>query len=798
MLAAMFYHHLKFFIRKVRKDSCSYFLSHLGLVIGLTMLTVISTYVFLEFTTGTYVNDHQRIYRINTGDGQAEYALNYGYLKQKLTTEFPEVQATTRIMQVLGQSVFRVEDQTFNIAEQTAYYVDEDFLDVFELPLVKGSRNTALNKPNAIVITESFASRLFGTHNPIGEIIENIDDISSQQLIVTAVLKDLPSTSHFQFDYIQSGHTIDYWGHLGELKSGTRNYVYYKAKKDINPKVFDLKLAANFPEIAQEKFELISRPIANIHLDSVAEYENVKTSNKEQIILIGLGGFLLFIAAFINYLIIHMAQLVDRSREFGLKKTMGISSSQWIAQLVVESVSSVLLVALIVVLSTYYLNLYILSDALGIDLFSTIDTRHWLFFGLLLLTLAMTTVALSILKLKIQFTTSSRSSDVVSTRTNSGSTSQLSLLAQFCFTLLIICGSYFVWQQLRHLQSLDLGYSSSWRINITRSTDMTHDTWNSFKSKLTAIPGIQNRGSSLHEWAGKIYWGNYVKVSSGDMRDSVGLVMKSNYISDGLIPTLGLELLSGRNFDSRIAQDTFNILINETAAEKLGIDEIVGKEFRSQDFGDKSGQIIGVVRDFHFETMDKQIEPMALFFLHDNYWKENLIVQVNSRGVENSLASIEKVWNDSGIISPFEYTFLDQFQARLFEREAQRAQFMGITASCSILVALIGLIGLVSFQNKRRSKELSLRKVFGASVSDLLMMINKTYALLIGVSIILSIPIAYLAVSQWLDDYAYRITPTVWDFMLVAAGVLMVSLVTVSLQSWQTATSNPTDVLRSE
>lgn len=189
---------------------------------------------------------------------------------------------------------------------------------------------------------------------------------------------------------------------------------------------------------------------------------------------------------------------------------------------------------------------------------------------------------------------------------------------------------------------------------------------------------------------------------------------------------------------------------------------------------------------------------MVLFFLHDDYWKENLIVQLNSQSIDHSLAGIKKVWNESGIISPFEYTFLDQFQARLFKRETQSAQFMGITASCSIMVALIGLIGLVSFQNKRRSKELSLRKVFGASITDLLMMINKTYATLIGLSIVISVPVAYWAVSQWLQGYAYRISPTIWDFGLVIAAVILVSLITVSLQSWKTAHSNPTDVLRSE
>ncbi|MEM8893132.1 MAG: ABC transporter permease [Bacteroidota bacterium] len=795
----MFSHHLRFFIRKVGKDLSSYLLSHFGLVIGFSVAILLGTYIYKEFTTGTYVDNYERIYRINTVDPQVESALNYGYLKPMLVNDFPEVEHATRIMQLLGQSVFRVEDRTFNIAEQTAFFVDKDFLDVFELPVVSGSRNIALNKPNAIVLTESFAYRLFGTKDPVGEIIEEVSDEGSQHLIVTAVLQDLPITSHLQFDFIQSGHTLgSFWDYLGELESGTRNYIYYKAKENTDPRTLDQKFAANFPEIAQQKYELISRPIANIHLDSVAKYEHAKTSNKEQIILIGFGGLLLFIAAFINYVIIHTTQLMDRSKEFGIQKTMGISSSQWIAQMIVESVISALTVGIVAVLCAYYLNAFMLSDSLGVDLFAIITTKHWLVFGLLLLILATTTVASSILKLKVQFTQTSRSSAVISTHTNKGASSKLSLIVQFSFALLVICGSYFVWQQLRHLQSLDMGYTSSWRINITRTADTSHDTWNSFKSKLTAIPGIENKGSSLHEWAGKIYYPDHIKVSSGDMRESVGLMMKSNYISDGLIPTLGLELLSGRNFDSRLAKDTFNILINETAAKKLGINEIVGKGFRSYDFGDKSERVIGVVKDFHIETMDKEIEPMALFFLHDDYWKENLIVQLNSRSIDNSLVDIKKAWEESGIISPFEYTFLDQFQARLFERETQNAQFMGITASCSILVALIGLIGLVSFQNKRRSKELSLRKVFGASISELLLMINKSYLMLVGASILLSTPVAYYGVNQWLDGYAYRITPSVTDFIVVVLGVIIVSVTTVSLQSWRTAHTNPTDVLRGE
>ncbi len=796
----MFFHHLKFFVRKVRKDGFTYLLSHLGLVIGLCTLILLGTYIYQEFTVGTYVKNHERIYRLNTQlhrGGATEFALSFGYLKEKLVSDFPEIEAATRIMQSQGQSVFRVEDRTFNIAEGTAFYVDEDFLDVFELPVSNGNRNTALSRPDAIVLTESFATRLFGTRDPIGAIIENIQQEGNQNLVVTAVLEDLPTTSHFQFDYILSGQTLGYWDYLATLEAVLGNYVYYKAHSPVNTSMFDEELLSRTPEISPSHWGLISLPLASIHFESEGQFEHARTGNSDQLLLIGFAGLLLFVASFINYLIIHMSQLIDRSGEFAIKKAMGISSRQWLGQFVVESISSIALISLGAIVCAYYFDQLFLADTLGNRLFTTISVNQLVFFGALTLMMAIITMTFSILKLRSQFGLSLKNRSLT-TKASKGLKNQISLLVQFSFTLLILCGSYFVWQQLRHLQSIDMGYSGEWRINITRSSDTSHGIWTNFKNSLSTIPGVKSQGSSLYEWAGSMYNTGRVKITSDQIQDSLWVRVKYNYISDGLLPTLGLDLISGRNFNQEYAEDTFNLLVNETAAKAFGTEEIVGKRFESSVFDDRSGKVIGVVKDFHVESIEQEVAPMVLFFHHQDLWKENLIVQVNEKNLRQTLDAVQAVWNESGVISPFEYTFLDQFQARLFERETQNAQFMGITASCSIMVALIGLIGLVSFQNKRRSKELSLRKVFGASVSQLLLMINKKYLILIGLSIVISVPVAYWAVSQWLQGYAYRISPTIWDFGLVIAAVILVSLITVSLQSWKTAHSNPTDVLRSE
>ncbi|MEQ8714267.1 MAG: FtsX-like permease family protein, partial [Cyclobacteriaceae bacterium] len=315
-----------------------------------------------------------------------------------------------------------------------------------------------------------------------------------------------------------------------------------------------------------------------------------------------------------------------------------------------------------------------------------------------------------------------------------------------------------------------------------------------------ALPGIKKSGGALYKWIDSDYNSTGIKVASGSINKSDSTIVRVvyNYVDDQFLSTLGMELVEGRNFNREFAEDTFNIIVNEAAVRAFGHSDIVGKDFYSWIFNENSGKIIGVIKDFHFQSMDKKVPPVVLFFLSQNLWKENLVLNLNSQAFKSTIDRLSNHWDEYGMTGPFEYTFLDQYQANLFKRETQSARFMGITATCSILVALIGLIGLVSFQNKRRSKELSLRKVFGASVSQLLLMINKTYLILIGLSIVISVPVAYWAVSQWLQGYAYRISPTIWDFGLVIAAVILVSFITVSLQSWKTAHSNPTDVLRSE
>lgn len=803
MLAAMFYHHLKFFIRKVRKDIFSYSIGYLGLIIGLSVLSLLGIYTHQQFNHGKYTPDHERIYRANSLlDRQGtliEFALSFGFLVDKLVSDFPEVESATRMMTIQSQSVFRVGERILSMTEGHGFYVDESFFEVFNLPLVYGSNSGILDSPDAIILTASFAKQLFGEENPLGQVVEDVWDEGADQLIVKGVIDDLPINAHFQFDYLISGRALGYWDSMTRPNVGSSNYVYYKTSASIDPEDLDQRIISSLSTFQKKPTLIKSIPLADIHFATPVLFEHTSTADKEQITLIGFAGILLFLASLINFLVIHLSQLIDRSKEFGIKKAMGISSGQWVGQLLVESFMSVFVIAGASVVLSYFLHRLFFVDMIGQDIFSILQLNHIQVFTSVVLIILLSILLFSALKLHAQFGSVLSKQSTIGFAQHKGLLSdRVMLFIQYAFVMLSIIGSYFVWKQLAYMQSLPMGYQTEWKINTTRPQDATHTTWNKFKQALSQSPRVIKSGSSLEKWLGSDYNSTPIRVLTGDAADTIYIQVHYNYIDDQLIPTLGLELVEGRNFDRKFASDTFNILLNETAAKAFGHGTIIGNNFESRVFRERSGKVIGIVKDFHFQSMDKEIPPVALMFHHPGYYKENMVIQLSHANITQALDDVEAAWNESGIISPFEYTFLDQFQAKLFEREAQSAQFMGVTASCSILVALIGLIGLVSFQNKRRSKELSLRKVFGASVSDLLMMINKTYTLLIGVSIILSIPIAYLAVSQWLDDYAYRITPTVWDFMLVAAGVLMVSLVTVSLQSWQTATSNPTDVLRSE
>ncbi len=797
----MLIHHLKFFVRKIKKDLVSYFLGYTGLIVGLSMFTLLGIYSHQQFSHGRYVSDHERIYRANVQlerqGNISEFALGYGFLVDVLTSDFPEVESATRLMRIQSQSIFRVGERMLSIEEGNGFYADEYFFEVFDMPTISRSKTNMLRTTNAIVLTESFAKRLFGDQDPVGQVVEDVWGDGSHDLLVTGLIKDLPNHSHFQFEYLITGSVLGYWDYLTRPNVGNANYIYYKTVHPIDPATFDEKLAASASKIQKKPTSINSVALSDIHFAAPVLFEHTTTADKEQIILISFAGILLLFTSIINFLMIHLSQLIDRTKEFRIKKAMGISSGQWVSQLFVESFLAVLIIAVSAVITTYYLHQYFFSDMIGKEWAVIMEFELILGTIMVILMILLIIFISSIIKLHTQFRSTNPDHTRVITSRKGGVVQHVTLTVQFSFVMLTIVGSYFVWKQLNHLQDLPMGYQTDWKINVTRPQDAKHSTWGNFKQSLSQSPSVTKSGSSLNKWMASDYNSTPLRVLTENPTDTSFVQVQYNYINDQLISTLGLEILDGRNFDRNYATDTFNILLNETAAKAFGYD-VIGKDFESKIFDERSGKVIGIVKDFHFQSMDKAIPPVALMFHRQDLYKENLVIQLSKKNIQESINNVEAAWNQSGIISPFEYTFLDQFQARLFERETQNAQFMGITASCSILVALIGLIGLVSFQNKRRSKELSLRKVFGASVRDLLLMINRSYLTLVGLSVLLSLPIAYWAVSQWLNSYAYRISPSVMDFMIITSGVLLVSLLTVSIQSWKTANTNPTDVLRSE
>ncbi|MEQ8713502.1 MAG: ABC transporter permease, partial [Cyclobacteriaceae bacterium] len=467
----MFFHHLKFFVRKVRKDFFPYSINLLGLIIGLSMLSLLGLYTHRQFTYGTFAPDHQRIYRVHllssrAGD-EVEFALSYGLLAEKLMEEFPQVESATRLMKTQGESVFRVNDQEFNIAEGTAFYIDQNFFNVFDLPLLAGSKEVALNQPNAIVISKSFAVKLFGDEDPMGQMVQNVWGEDSQSLIVTGVLQDLPNNSHFQFDYLLSGRTMgETWDYLAGLNSGNSSYVYFKSDQPISKEIFDNTLSKSVADLLQKPIKLKSLNLAEIHFHTPALFEHASTSNRDQIILIGAAGLILFLASFFNSLTIHFSQLLDRRKEFGVRKALGISKTTWISQFLTESFISMLLVAIASIITAYYFHIFFFSGIMGENLLQQVTGLHWVFFLGVIMFMNLVTCSISLLRLKSY--SGHVSVDVSSDKRTNSSQNHFMLVAQYSFAMLTVIGSYFVWQQLNHLQNLDIGYQSEWRINIAR------------------------------------------------------------------------------------------------------------------------------------------------------------------------------------------------------------------------------------------------------------------------------------------------------------------------------------------
>ncbi|MDX1939042.1 MAG: ABC transporter permease [Saprospiraceae bacterium] len=791
----MWKNYIKIAFRNMAKHRGYTVINIAGLAIGVTVCFLLSLWVKDELSYDRFHSNAEHIYRAlwkaRFGDNEWNIPLVPVPIAPTLEKEFPEVETTTQF--IYGGSTFK--KGTEFVREQNIAFADNRFFDVFTVQFISGDPKTALEEPDAIVLTQESAEKYFPDQNAIGKTIERNDGVLFK---VTGIVKDFPAQSHFHFGFLLPLKTLSIVEQRKDQWGSATVYTYLKLRPGSDANALNEKFQAYVDKnIVDEAFRTGSnytsfplQSLLDIHLKSNLETELETNGNLSYIYLFGIIGFIILLLACINFVNLATARSMTRAREVGVRKVLGSQRSQLIRQFFAESF---LYVAIAVIITGLLANLLLpaFNDFTGKTL--TIDFLNSPFvlallagFALLVTLLAGSFPAfflssfapLSVLKgsvVKIGGKEFLRKGLVVT---------------QFCISTALIVGTLVVWKQLDFLQNERLGFNKEQVLVIDRASALGQN-YNAFLDKLRGLPQVV-KASATQFLPGREFSSSvFVPEQPSNYKETS---LTFNFADEQFVEALKLEMVEGRNFSRDLASDSSAFLINETAAKALGWDKPIGRQLNYSNF--IQGPVIGVVKDFHFESLHHEMKPLII--LHSRWNNPLIAVRLQAGNMNNAIANIQNAWKEFAPTSVFEYTFLDEDYQQLYEKEQRMGQVFIAFSILAIFIACLGLFGLSAYIAEQRTKEIGIRKVLGASVAHIAAMLSKDFVKLVIIAAVIAFPLAWWGMSKWLEDFAYRTSIEWWMFVVAGIGALMIAILTVSFQAIRAAVSNPVESLKSE
>jgi putative ABC transport system permease protein len=790
----------------------------LGFSIGLACAFMIGIYVYKELSYDRYHTQAERIYRITetiqtdgVGEASASVPIPVG---PTLKEDFPHlIKASARFFNFSAPSLALEYTPEKRFNEQRLFFTDQDVFAVFDFTMLEGNKHTSLIEPNSIVLTETMARKYFGTEQALGKTLRFED---RHDLKVTGVLADVPATSHFVFDFLVSFNTLNTILHETQRTGWFWNPAYtYLLLADNTTRTRETLeqqlpgfVAKYFPEIIKKGTQLGLQALTNIYLCSRFDYEIQPVSNMLYVYIFSLIGMFILIIASINFMNLTTARSANRAKEVGVRKVLGSQKKQLIIQFLSEatflSVVALTLALGIVAVSIPLLNRFSGKDlSLGqaeLSLFLPAGLLIALFVGLLSgVYPAFYISAFSPLRVLKGFS---------ATKSGKGVVLRKSLVVlQFSLSILLIVGTMVAYFQLQHLQNASLGFNKEQVliVPITRSKLSTIEDYESFKKRLLQNSRIRSI-TAMEEVIGKGHnTGSY--RPEGKTED---LLMSRLFVRHDFTQTFDIPILAGRGFSEEFksSPNTRYVMINEALVKYMGWESpeaAVGKrmaEFR-RDTVVFTTRVAGVVKDFHITSLHQDIKPLVLEGPPTNnsqnqFFIKFMAVKVAPGQVSDVIAFIEKEWNSTVTDRAFEYSFLDESLNRQYQAEVKFGGVSLVFTLLAIFVACLGLFGLATFTAQQRTKEIGIRKVLGASVSSITLLLSVDFLRLVLLSVVIASPVAYYAMYRWLESFAYRIAIPWWVFLAAGIVALTVAIVTISYQSIKAALSNPVKSLRNE
>ncbi|MDX9728034.1 MAG: ABC transporter permease [Bacteroidales bacterium] len=781
-------------IRSIARHKVFTFLNIAGLAIGMSASLLILLWIQDELSYDKFNTKAENIYRVEEDQfysGERYHVTVTPHPSGPVWKEkIPEIVEQTRL-NMLPRILFRYEDKVF--FESSIAASDSGLFNMFTLPLLRGDPATALSAPYSIVLSEKLAEKYFGDTNPLGKTVtlEN-----KYQFMVTGVMKEIPDNSIFTFEGVipysflrEIGAVSDSWGN-----NSIRTFVELAKGSDIesvNKKLTDVVL--EYHPTTTTKFSVF--PFLDIHLHSQFGFKETKGPVTVIYIFSLIALFVLLIAC-INFINLSTAKASSRSREIGVRKVVGADRKTIIVQFMAESLILVAL-SMILALILVGLSLQLFNNVSGKE-FALTDLLHgkfvisFIIIGILAGFLSGLYPAFYLSSVKPVLTLKGEGL----TGKGNGSIRKVLVVVQFSLSVIIAVAAVFMFMQLRYLQSKDLGFDKENLIAIPMSEEMKGKYY-SLKSELikeTLIQGVTASSSN------PVMMGSNSGGADWDGRDpDKRVLIGTNGVDYDYLETMKMELVSGRDFSrdypSDFARDTTgNFLINEEVVKLMDIGDPVGKNFR---FMGLKGTIAGVLKNFHFKGADQEIEPMA-FALGDPRFLNVILVRLTPGKTKESLASVEKTWNEIIPEFPLQYTFIDQDYENLFRTEMRLADLLKYFTVLALIIASLGLYGLSSYSTERRTNEIGIRKVMGADSLTVIRTMAREYLVLVLVSLLIALPAGWVIVHKLLQQFAYRIDIKIIVFAVIGAVTILIAALTVGYQAYKASCINPAEALKIE
>ncbi|MBN1273522.1 MAG: ABC transporter permease [Candidatus Aminicenantes bacterium] len=784
----MLKNYIKVALRNIKKNKIFSFVNLLGLALGISCSLLIFLYVQHEVSYDRFHDQAEHIYRIVTEwkvEGESHiYQTTAAPVAPALLNDYPEVQKAVRIKKT--GAVVHYGDKSF--VERGIFMVDPDFLEMFTFPLKRGNPETVLDNPYSLVITENMADKYFGDSDPLGQKLSLWNDYEFE---VTGVAANVPKNTHLNFDFLLRFDFYKILSQYNYLESwGSWNFLtYILIQKDYPVSEFEEKTTDFIKRYrgadSTNPQKLYLTPLLKINLETYGKMR--------YIIFFTAIAVVILLLACVNFMNLSVARSSTRTREIGLRKVIGAKKGQIVKQFLGEC-----LILAILALPAALLLVHLFLPSVNSLLKTNLQLAYLQNITFILGIIGITVLAAFLSGIYPSFYLSSfrpvqsLQGEIKSKPRAYGLRSFL-VVFQFTVSIILIICTLTIHHQLKFIQEQKLGFNKNFLVNVPVLGDGLQTKSELVKAELNKNPKIL--GASISSFSP----GNFPNqsVSWEGQKDDEELMMAWYSVDHDFIKTFEIEIVEGRNFSRQFSSDVQSAyILNEAAVKTFGWPNPIGKEFKVEKAGLPMGRVVGVMKDFHFASLYQDIKPLALILEPQGGY--NYSIKIDAQNMEDTLTFIEKTFRAFAPHMPYIYSFMDDKIAEMYVEDERLGKLFNSFSVIALIIACMGLLGLASFSTLRRTKEIGIRKILGASVSGIIFKLSHEFTKWVVVANIIAWPVAYFAMNRWLQNFAFRTGINIWVFVLSASFVLLLAIITVIYQAIKAATANPAHSLRYE